>query len=561
MPAPEENPQQPSQPQQPANTQTPTIPAINNSATTLIDGIINVTASETQIQTTEEYLKNYQNNRELIPFSLGLDNLQVSSPGGGGNTVADVNLSGELTGYWVSDPSLKQFGAEMTVFQSFPVKVAGDKYTSIIDHTSTVDGAGTNLGELCIGTLGYPDGFDPKVLTKVAGNTKGGGFKVGASIYNKLGVEYLNHYYPEIGFTINHFNKMRQACILNAEVVIPTSGVSGKAFRIKIVDEGPHPPYCYSSKGLWKIDIIGAFCMLTENQSLFNIYGKNASGSVPIDNVNYVFPFKDAKYDILTGEISGYTPEAILEIIDKNQVHENKKIFSSYFGNPVGSGAVRVKFYIEPAHRSQAEKIVGKPLPDDFFKTNGNYVAGLNSSAIVPQDGSIGALIRQAAIMVGNYCNTNNINYGSIGGYIKRPDGLVIGSGRNIDCASGINCILATAGIFTYSPGEYYGNTAWWRSGGHLSKISPGYTATKVFAGDTIPKDILQPGDIILYDRGRPYDNHLSLYMGPGERADFGNPDSARSIQPLASNIRMTRGKNDVQLVVWRFSKVAENYV
>lgn len=554
MPTPE-NPTNNQQPQQPQNPETPQTQDQNNNE-----------SQNNSWLTFKKVENNYVPENDaasLIPFSLGLDNLSVSNPGQGGTSPIGEAAVGELSGYWVTDPSLKQVGMVMTVFQSFPVKVNGEDkpYTMVVDQTSTIDGAGTNKGELCIGVLGCPDGYDVSLLDKVASNTKGGGFKVGASFWNERGAEYLQHYYPEVGFTVDHVNKMRRACILNAEVVIPTNGTAGKSFKIKMVDEGPRPPYAYvkggNNAGLWKLDIIGAFCMLTDNQSLFEIVGKRGGESVKIDNTTYEFPYKDAHYDILTGEIPGYTPEALKEIASGGQVNANKAMVSKYFGHPIGGEvACRVKFYVESAHKAQAEEIVGKQLPEEFFTTNGKYgTFGVGSFAA--GDGSVGAAIRQAATMVGYYCNTNRINYGAIGGYVKKPDGLVIGKGRNIDCASGINCILATAGIFTFSPGEYYGNTAWWRSGGHLSKLAPGYTATKVFAGSAIPADLLAPGDIILYDRGRDTNNHLSLYIGPGERADFGNSKSASSLQPLASSVRMTLGANDKQIVVWRITSSA----
>ena len=500
---------------------------------------------------------------DLIPFSLGLDSLSIFNPGAGsGNSVADVSLSGEMSGYWVTDPSLKQVGMVMTVFQSFPVKVAGEAkpYTMVTDHTSTIDGAGTNKGELCIGTLGCPDGYDIALLDKVANNTKGGGFKVGASFWNARGEEYLKHYYPEVGFTVDHVNKMRRACILNAEVVIPTSGTTGKGFRIKMVDEGPRPPYAYVSDGanagLWKLDIIGAFCMLTENQSLFQLKGKLNGEMVNIDNTTLEFPFKDSKYDILTGEIPGYTPEALKAFVNQGQVNANKAMVPKYFGHPVGGEvACRVKFYVDPAHRAKAEEIVGKPLPDDFFKTNGNYTAGIAGTNMVPGDGSIGSLIRQAAVMVSSYCANNNLSYGYIGKYVKKPDGMIIGGGQTIDCASGINCILATAGIFNFSPGEMYGNTAWWRNGGHISKLAPGYTATKIFAGDAVDPGILQPGDIILYDMGKDSYNHVSLYISPTEHVDFGRSKYVKMVQPLAAPVRTTKYKAGIkQIVVWRIT-------
>lgn len=503
------------------------------------------------------------NPSDLIEFSMGLNNLISVGPGFGSSNVGDINLSGELSGYWISDPSLKQVAMVMTVFQSFPVKVAGEDkpYTMVVDQTSTIDGAGTNKGELCIGTLGCPDGYNLSLLDKVASNTKGGGFKVGASFWNERGLEYLNHYYPEVGFTLSHVNKMRRACILNAEVAIPTSGTSAKAFKIKVVDEGPRPPYAYaksgSNAGLWKLDIIGAFCMLSENAGLFELHGKKGGKMVSIDNTVLEFPFKDGKYNILTGEISGYTPEAMKEFVANGLVNPNKSMITKYFGHTAGGEvACRVKFYVDPAHRSIAEEIVGKSLPDEFFTTNGNYAGqiagGIN---MIPGDGSIGSMLRQAAILVSNYCISNKISYDAIGGYIKHSDGLVVGNGTTIDCASGINCMLATAGIFTYKPGELYGNTAWWRNGGHLSKLAPGYSATKIFEGDAIDPSILEPGDIVVYDKGKDSYNHVSMYISPTEHCDFGTDKKVASQQPLQKPIRTTRYNPEIKkLIVWRIT-------
>ena len=498
---------------------------------------------------------------DLIEFSMGLSGLNAVGAVPGSSNVGDITLSGELSGYWISDPALKQVAMVMTTFQSFPVKVAGEDkpYTMVVDQTSTIDGAGTNKGDLCIGTLGCPDGYDINLLDKVASNTKGGGFKVGASFWNERGLEYLNHYYPEVGFTLSHVNKMRRSCILNAEVAIPTSGTSGKAFKIKMVDEGPRPKYAYVKSGsnasLWKLDIIGAFCMLTENAGLFELHGKKGGKMVPIDNTTLEFPFKDGKYDILTGEISGYTPEAMKKFVADGVVNSNKAMITKYY--PVGGEvACRVKFYVDPAHRALAEEIVGKPLPEAFFTTNGNYAGQIAGGVnMVPGDGSIGSLLRQAAILVSNYCISNNINYDPIGGYVKHPDGLVVGSGTTIDCASGINCMLATAGIFTYRPGEFYGNTAWWRNGGHLAKLAPGYTATKIFEGDAIDPSILEPGDIIVYDKGKDAYNHVSMYMSPNEHCDFGHVSKVRSPQPLQKPVRTTKYNKEIkQLIVWRIT-------
>lgn len=187
MPAPEENPQQPVQPQQPAQPQIPTAETTTvNTSTNTTGGVLTTNTTQSRVLTTEEYVNGQTADGGLIPFSMGLDSLQFTGPGIASN-VTDVTLSGELTGYWVNDPALKQFGAEMTVFQSFPVNVvAANAWSSVTDHTSTIDNQGTNLGYLTMGQFSYPDNFKRELLEKIATNLKGGGFKVGASIHNRI---------------------------------------------------------------------------------------------------------------------------------------------------------------------------------------------------------------------------------------------------------------------------------------------------------------------------------------------------------------------------------------
>lgn len=215
---------------------TPANPTNNTSvvqatATTATANTNNTTATSTTAAGTNDAESN------KIKFSMGLDNLQITdgttsissmgsfgSSSGGGYGTGNATL-GQLTGNWVSDPNLKQVGMIMTVFQSFPVSVQGQSnpYTMVVDKTSTSDGAGTNHGELCIGVLGCPDGYNLDLLKKVASNTNGGGFKVGVSCWNERGVEYMRHFYGDI-MTVGQFNVLRRKCLLNVEVVVPTGG-------------------------------------------------------------------------------------------------------------------------------------------------------------------------------------------------------------------------------------------------------------------------------------------------------------------------------------------------
>lgn len=501
-----------------------------------LDNILTLKKSDDKIPTTESYIKELANdiNGEKIKFSIGLENLAFNNGsyggyGGYGNNITDVTLSGEIDGMWISDPSLKQVAMVTTVFQSFPIYINGinDPYSMCVDYTSTGDGQGTNLGYLTIGQLGCPDKYEINDLNSVASNTKGGGFKVGASAWSKKVIDYFNHYYPDAGITMKQFVTLRRKCLLNAEVVKPTGPTTGKAYKIKIVDEGPFSLESTKYGSLWKIDVMGAFTMLTENKGLFNnLMGKYHGNYANLDNINFIFPFKDSSYDIMKGEIAGYTPEAVIKIANGDmatsailpgKINKSTELISSY---GCDKEICRVKFYIEPEHRAEAESICGKKLPDDLFKTNGTY--GMNAPIVsfnsLPPDAGILEKITYAGALVNQNVISRGLVYGNCGGYMKNAEGIIVTKNK-IDCASGVNVILANAGIIDILRAQSeraQSNTVWYR-GNWLKYLMPGYTATQV------PPEQVAPGDVILYDRGRDSYNHAYIYMGSGKAFDYGS--------------------------------------
>lgn len=174
---------------------------------------------------------------------------------------------------------------------------------------------------------------------------------------------------------------------------------------------------------MWKLDVMGAFCMLKEYQSLFKIVGKYNGSTQPIDNTTLVFPFKDGGYDILKGEINGYTPEAMMQLRQSGQVNSNTALISSYYGGPVGNNGdniCRVRFYIEPEHRAEAEKVCGHSLPDDLFKYNGNgYVGSLGgvntTGAVTDANIELTQMNYKAPILKQKEVRTGNSIYGPPG--------------------------------------------------------------------------------------------------------------------------------------------------
>lgn len=181
------------------------------------------------------------------------------------------------------------------------------------------------------------------------------------------GKEYFDKYYPDLQLKTSTIVALRNAGLLNAEVIVPTSQTEGKAFRIKLVDEGPW--HVNKNSGLWILDIMSAFAMLDENQGTFSI---SAKGIPDLYSSEYKFPFANAKYDYLNGIIPGYSPDAELGW----NIQQTKKL--DLTGNKVNGlvGKCRVKFFIDPSHKAKAEEICGKTLPDDLFTCNATYSSG-----------------------------------------------------------------------------------------------------------------------------------------------------------------------------------------
>lgn len=311
----------------------------------------------------------------LIKFSAGLDNLvsaqatagaaDIGALGGGG--IGSAALSGEiLTGGWISDDKLKQVAMEVTCFHSVPVNDGSSYYMAVDSIDAT--------GGLATGRHGQPSSFDKSALEATKQALNGKDFKVGASFgickaggADGHGKEYFDKYYPDLGLTTSTIIKLRNANLLNAEVIVPTSATEGKAFRIKLADEGPWHDNAQS--GLWILDVMSAFAMLDENGDTFSITAKTVSD---LYKSNYKFPFANVKYDYINGVIPGYSPDAELGW----NVGSTRTL--DLIANKVNGlvGKCRVKFFIDPSHKAKAEEICGKTLPDDLFTCNATYSAG-----------------------------------------------------------------------------------------------------------------------------------------------------------------------------------------
>lgn len=533
-----------------------------------------------------------------IPFSIGLSEVLTTqgltqqfgrnitsagaavtdalSPVGQGfsGTVIGLNDPEIEDNVYITDKALKQVYIEMTVFQSFPVQMEDGKYTFVSDNTSTKDGAGTNKGGLshnCNGGIcGFSDNFDESILDSQLESVKN--FKVGASIGHAYGTEYLQKFYPEVKWDVKDFGKLQRAGCFIAEMVIPTSSSQGRPVRCALVDNGP--------RHKWAIDIMGSYCLLDEVKDLFRIKAQKADKSVQIiDGQTVKFPFANKKYDYINNEIPGYSPSAVKEWITSNCLYNGVKTspFIRYFGECVagpkkssnGNSMIRVKFYIDESKREEAEKRVGKSLPDDLFKPNysgaviniGN-VPSLAASDI-PQNGSIWERIYASGVNVSKLllqraAENPGITLYKNGRNLQKTNqsGFSVVSAKGTDCSGGVFWILINAGLILPE-----GDAMWPPNTGYMRpyknswppnlKLAPGIKVVSV------PISNVQPGDLILWDRNKDSNNHLLIYAGPGKKFDFGGDASVKKQQPIAGSHLSTSPAGTTYYVssyaVWRF--------
>lgn len=509
---------------------------------------------------------------DRFPFSIGLDFTRLQQPdtapasplsvgslislaAGSGATYSGskVGLSEPALqdGVFVDDAELKQVYIPLTVFQSFPVEMEDGSYTYVTDSTSTSDNAGTNTGQLSqslnSGVCGFPDKFTASILQSQLDSVPA--FKVGASVGYMYGDSYFKRFYPEVDWkygTGGDFLKLKRNNCLVAEVVMPVSSTEGRPIRINLVDDGPHSAF--------KLDVMGAYCLLDEVKDLFKIQAQDKDGWKLINNTTIKFPFATARYDYVKGEIPGYSPAAMLEF--RKNLYNNREVspFKRYLGtgrsgpkNSKGQSMVRVRFFIDPKNREKAEKLVKKALPADLYKTNyeGEVVNistdfKLERNLLMTDNSTISGRILNAGVKVSNYIKNSKEGYDQNGRDLilaskKGISDLKYVSKHGTDCSSSITWILAEAGVVDFGDKSYISppHTGLWRK----FKNSWPNSALPLAAGlkgIPVPINEVKPGDIILWDRNKESNNHVLIYAGPGQVFDFGNDKSCNKQQPLA---------------------------
>lgn len=518
-----------------------------------------------------------------IPFSIGLEGLSAeilalsgstqgavssavggmygSSPSGAFGGGTDVSLGAvDLDGYFNADNNVKQIVCPMTLFQSFPVETADGSYTRVTDYTSTKDGAGTDLGH-CVqnlnsGKCGYPDNATKSVLDmQINGHVEN--FRVGGGIALPYIENWFKRFFPEVTFKASHkytnayggaytggsmYDLIADGCLC-AEVVFPTSNTSGKAIRIKLVSFGP------MHEGP-RFDIMPAFCLAKGNAEVFKITALSKGRDTVVDGTNLKFMFADCPYDWKKGEVIGYGPATLKQKLfgPSGKSFDQSKVWRGYTGGTVGGptgihgfSVVRVRFFIEPGHKEKAEKILKCPIPDELLKTNYEEgtlalpsVTTVNSQMANVDNSTIAGMIVNAGLKVGNYCLSRGLGYNQDR---RTPRAARAGdtSGMKVvadatDCSAGVWWILGEAGII--NP-KYYSSavgTPSWR--GKLTKyFNPGFDMVQVDINN------IQPGDIILWDRGKPSNNHVAIYASAGKCFDFGSDERVKAPQPGNKNL------------------------
>ena len=158
---------------------------------------------------------------------------------------------------------------------------------------------------------------------------------------------------------------------------------------------------------------------------------------------------------------------------------------------------------------------------------------GINALGTIDNSDIAGRIII-AGQNVGKWCIANNIWFHghSKNGKVQYGRKLERGEGTGLtwispvatDCSGGVFWVLSEAGLIKNPLGGAPGTPTYRNDWSRF--LVDGYKVIQV------QKEQLQKGDIILWDRGRDRNNHVSIYVSPGCYIDFGNEDYINKPQP-----------------------------
>lgn len=474
-------------------------------------------------------------------------------------SVSTAGMSGyggtvEVNGDYVVDDSLKQGFYRITFFQTFPLSYNEngiEKWVSFKDMTALLDGSESFSGGLSLGQeLTCPD-LGPSYVT--ASNRDSSNIRHGAQEANtyttmhlkkiisnlksfyenkKIGngkdfvngvalstvnttVPYFNHFYPSLGITKEKVWALRNRGLLNVEVVFRWgSQEKGRAFRFKVVDDGPPAA---------TLDLMGVI-LATNPFNTFTKFSGQRGGKQISDALRegYSFPFSNEQYDYKSGVIPGYGPQWLMDTCLKEMTTEITGTARTTFYENLGN-KVRVRIFIDEDRKGEALSLVPN-LPDEIFKTNyqeGEETSfGTSTSKIELSDDVNANILKVAAhldqfIKNTNKQKANTFTYGHTSGnsgcagggqFVKKatqqqvdpiwlgydgewiflPNNASDGFKLHTDCSHYVTWVLNECQIIS---SNYQYGTATMPSG---MSFQPGYKYIKLNSvGDIMPGDLL----------------------------------------------------------------------
>lgn len=205
--------------------------------------------------------------------------------------------------------------------------------------------------------------------------------------------------------------------------------------------------------------------------------------------------------------------------------------------------------YVKPKKGEKAKPTESSWEPP--FQLTLPAATGTSGTALTATVGAsdVAGRILNAGIKVGQYCNANKLTYdqgdralkaapaGSGMSYIPRNN-------HGTDCSAGTWWILSEAGLIK-NPTSWPINTTGYRT-------NPGKYLTDGYIATEVPIENIQPGDIIMWDRGKNENNHVAIFASMGKCFDFGGRGTVPKLQPV------NKGLVDSSAVagrrVWRIS-------
>lgn len=170
------------------------------------------------------------------------------------------------------------------------------------------------------------------------------------------------------------------------------------------------------------------------------------------------------------------------------------------------------------------------------FQLTQPSATGTSGTALTATVGAsdVAGRILNAGIKVGQYCNANKLTYDQDDRALKAaPAGsgmsYIPRNNHGTDCSAGTWWILSEAGLIK-NPTSWPINTTGYRT-------NPGKYLTDGYIATEVPIENIQPGDIIMWDRGKNENNHVAIFASVGKCFDFGGRGTVPKLQPVSKGL------------------------